>query len=66
MLKRTDRRDEERYDVMSNGKVVGHLRLSAVAPAVAMTEPAREDIIVSLVVATYIFSVFKLIALAFE
>jgi hypothetical protein len=31
-----------------------------------MTEPVREDIIVSLVVATYILSVFKLIALAFE
>jgi hypothetical protein len=35
MLKRTDRRDEECYDVMSNGEVVGHLRLSDVAPAVA-------------------------------
>jgi hypothetical protein len=35
MLKRTDRRDEECYDVMSNGEVVGHLRLSDVAPAAA-------------------------------
>jgi hypothetical protein len=35
MLKRTDRRDEECYDVMSNGEVVGHLRLSDVDPAAA-------------------------------
>jgi hypothetical protein len=32
MLKRTDRRDEECYDVMTNGQVVGHIRLSDVAP----------------------------------
>jgi hypothetical protein len=31
-----------------------------------MTEPVREDIVVSLAVATYIVTVFKLIALAFE
>ena len=35
MLKRTDRRDEECYDLMSSGQVVGHLRLSDVAPAAA-------------------------------
>jgi hypothetical protein len=35
MLKRIDRRDEECYDVMSNGQVVGHVRLSDAAPAAA-------------------------------
>jgi hypothetical protein len=35
MLKRTDRHDEECYDVVASGEVVGHIRLSDVTPAVA-------------------------------
>jgi hypothetical protein len=33
MLKRTDRHDEECYDVVASGEVVGHIRLSDVTPA---------------------------------
>jgi len=33
MLKRTDRYDEECYDVMASGEVVGHIRLSDATPA---------------------------------
>jgi len=33
MLKRTDRHDEECYDVMASGEVVGQIRLSDVTPA---------------------------------
>jgi hypothetical protein len=33
MLKRTDRHDEECYDVVASGEVVGHIRLSDATPA---------------------------------